>query len=53
MAQMGDTRAKTEANYAKLQADRRGAQVLRGISGVKYVVMLAENWCGDGTATPP
>ena len=29
MAQMGDTRARTEENYAK------------------YVIMTAENWCGD------
>ena len=47
MAQMGDTRAKTEANYAnsKLTDDER--KFFSGVSGVKYVVMLAENWCGD------
>ncbi|HTG10452.1 MAG TPA: thioredoxin family protein [Candidatus Eisenbacteria bacterium] len=47
MAQMGDTRAKTEQNYAnsKLTDDER--KFFSGVSGVKYVVMLAENWCGD------
>jgi hypothetical protein len=47
MAQMGDTRARTEDNYAKsaLTADER--QFFGGLSQVKYAVMLAENWCGD------
>ena len=29
MAQMGDTRARTEQNYANVQAHRRGAEVLQ------------------------
>jgi len=47
MAQMGDTRARTEENYQKsaLTADERKA--FGAMSGVKYAMMLAENWCGD------
>ena len=47
MAQMGDTQARTEANYAnaKLTDDER--KFFSGVTGVKYVMMLAENWCGD------
>ncbi len=47
MAQMGDTRARTEENYAKsaLTGDER--TFFSGVSGVKHVVMIAENWCGD------
>ena len=47
IAQMGDTRARTEENYAKaaLTEDER---ILRRASGrCKYALMLAENWCGD------
>jgi hypothetical protein len=47
MAQMGDTRAKTEANYANSKLTDEERKFFSGISGVKYVVMLAENWCGD------
>jgi thioredoxin family protein len=47
MAQMGDTRAKTEANYANSKLTDEERKFFAGISGVKYVVMLAENWCGD------
>jgi len=47
MAQMGDTRARTEENYAKsaLTADER--KFFGGITQVRHVLMLAENWCGD------
>jgi thioredoxin family protein len=47
MAQMGDTRARTEDNYerSKLTDDER--KFFSGVAGVKRVVMLAENWCGD------
>jgi hypothetical protein len=47
MAQMGDTRARTEANYerSKLTDDER--KFFNSVTGVKYVLMLAENWCGD------
>ena len=47
MAQMGDTKARTETNYAnsKLTDDER--KFFSSVTGVKYVMMLAENWCGD------
>src|SRR6266550_7129656 len=47
MAQMGDTQARTEANFAKSKLTEDERKFFGGISGVKYVVMLAENWCGD------
>jgi len=47
MAQMGDTRAKTEQNYANSKLTDEERKFFSGVSGVKYVVMLAENWCGD------
>src|SRR5262245_48820559 len=47
MAQMGDTRARTENNYAKSALTDDERKFFSGVSGVKYVVMLAENWCGD------
>jgi hypothetical protein len=47
MAQMGDTRAKTEQNYANSKLTDEERKFFSSISGVKYVVMLAENWCGD------
>jgi hypothetical protein len=47
MAQMGDTRAKTEQNYANSKLTDEERKFFSGVSGVKYVMMLAENWCGD------
>jgi hypothetical protein len=47
MAQMGDTRARTEGNYAKSTLTDDERKFFTSVSGVKYVVMLAENWCGD------
>ena len=47
MAQMGDTRAKTEVNYANSKLTDEERKFFAGVSGVKYVMMLAENWCGD------
>ncbi len=47
MAQMGDTRARTEGNYAKSTLTEDERTFFGTVSGVKYVVMLAENWCGD------
>jgi len=47
MAQMGDTRAKTEGNYANSKLTDEERKFFGSVSGVKYVVMLAENWCGD------
>jgi hypothetical protein len=47
MAQMGDTRARTEENYAKTALTDEEQKFFSGISQVKHVLMLAENWCGD------
>ena len=47
MAQMGDTRARTEGNYANSKLTDEERKFFSGVSGVKYVVMTAENWCGD------
>jgi hypothetical protein len=47
MAQMGDTRARTEGNYAKATLTDEERKFFGGVTGVKYVMMLAENWCGD------
>ena len=47
MAQMGDTRARTEGNYAKATLTDEERKFFSSVTGVKYVVMLAENWCGD------
>ena len=47
LAQMGDTRARTEENYhhASLTEDER--RFFSGIRQARYALMLAENWCGD------
>ena len=47
LAQMGDTRARTEENYhhAALTEDER--RFFSGIRQARYALMLAENWCGD------
>src|SRR3989441_11421370 len=47
MAQMGDTRARTEDNYAKSALTEEERKFFSGIGQVRYVLMLAENWCGD------
>jgi hypothetical protein len=47
MAQMGDTRARTEQNYANSKLSDEERKFFSGVTGVKYVMMLAENWCGD------
>jgi hypothetical protein len=47
MAQMGDTRARTEENYAKSKLTDDERKFFGSATGVKYVMMLAENWCGD------
>src|SRR5919201_7164350 len=47
MAQMGDTKARTEENYAKTKLTDEERKFFSGVKGVKYVVMTAENWCGD------
>jgi hypothetical protein len=47
LAQMGDTRARTEENYhhAALTDDER--RFFSGIGQARHALMLAENWCGD------
>jgi hypothetical protein len=47
VAQMGDTRARTEENYAKSALTEDERKFFSGLSHVRYVMMLAENWCGD------
>jgi hypothetical protein len=47
MAQMGDTRARTEDNYAKSVLTEDERKFFSTVTQVRYVLMLAENWCGD------
>jgi hypothetical protein len=47
MAQMGDTRARTEDNYNRATLTDEERQFFSGVTDVKYILMLAENWCGD------
>ncbi len=47
MAQMGDTRARTEENYQKATLTDEERKFFGGITQVNHVLMLAENWCGD------
>jgi hypothetical protein len=47
LAQMGDTRARTEDNYGKAVLTEEERKFFSGITQVRYMLMLAENWCGD------
>ena len=47
LAQMGDTRARTEDNYQKATLTDEERKFFAGITQVRHVLMLAENWCGD------
>src|SRR5438552_12745911 len=47
MAQMGDTKARTEENYQKSALTEDERKFFGGVKNVRYVMMLAENWCGD------
>ncbi|OGL06631.1 MAG: hypothetical protein A3H48_04030 [Candidatus Rokubacteria bacterium RIFCSPLOWO2_02_FULL_71_18] len=47
MAQMGDTMARTEDNDRKSALTDDERKFFGGISQVRHVLMLAENWCGD------
>ena len=47
LAQMGDTRARTEENYAKASLTAEEKEFFSGLGQVKHILMLAENWCGD------
>src|SRR5881628_1789148 len=46
MAQMGETQKRTEDNYNKASLSADDKKFFSGVKGVKYVLMLAENWCG-------
>ena len=47
MAQMGDTQARTQENYNKATLTDDERKFFSGVTDVKYILMLAENWCGD------
>ena len=47
LAQMGDTKARTEENYQKATLTDDERKFFSGIKQVRHVLMLAENWCGD------
>jgi len=47
MAQMGDTRARTEDNYAKSKLTDEEKAAFGAVNHVKYAIMTVENWCGD------
>jgi hypothetical protein len=47
LAQMGDTRERTERNYQQAVLTEEDRRVFGGFGQVRYALMLAENWCGD------
>ena len=47
MAQMGETQKRTEDNYNKAMLSADDKAFFSGVTGVKNVLMTAENWCGD------
>jgi Thioredoxin len=47
LAQMGDTKARTETYYEKAKLTEDERKFFSGVSQVRYALMLAENWCGD------
>jgi hypothetical protein len=47
LAQMGDTRARTEDYYQNARLTEEERKFFNGVDQVGYVLMLAENWCGD------
>lgn len=47
LAQMGDTRERTEENYRKAALTEEERRFFSGVTRVRYVIMFAENWCGD------
>ena len=47
MAQMGETQKRTEDNYNKASLSADDKAFFGSVKGVKSVLMLAENWCGD------
>ncbi len=47
LAQMGDTRERTEDNYRKAALTDEERQFFDHISQVRSILMFTENWCGD------
>ena len=47
LAQMGDTRPRTEENYQRAALTEDERRFFSGIRQVRHALMLAENWCGD------
>jgi hypothetical protein len=47
LAQMGDTRARTEENYQKAVLTAEERAFFGGVTQARHALMLAENWCGD------
>jgi hypothetical protein len=47
MAQMGDTQARTQDNYNRATITDDERKFFSGVTDVKHILMLAENWCGD------
>src|SRR5438552_7832779 len=47
MTQSAHTRARTAENYAKSALTEEERKFFSGIGQARYVLMLAENWCGD------
>ncbi len=47
LAQMGDTRARTEENYHRATLTEPERAFFAGLPQVRHALMLAENWCGD------
>ncbi|MBI1726688.1 MAG: thioredoxin family protein, partial [Candidatus Rokubacteria bacterium] len=41
------TRARTDDNYAKSVLTEEERRFFSGVGQVRYMLMLAENWCGD------
>ncbi|HEY3067180.1 MAG TPA: thioredoxin family protein [Methylomirabilota bacterium] len=47
VGQMGDTAARTMENYEKSTLTDEERKFFSGVTKVRYILMLAENWCGD------
>jgi len=47
VGQMGDTAPRTQENYEKATLTDEERKFFSGITGVRYILMMAENWCGD------
>ena len=47
LAQMGDTRERTERNYGQATLTEEDRRFFGKLTQVRHALMLAENWCGD------